>query len=44
MIYGLWFEPERVVRGTWLHENRPEWILAAGSEPQGTYLVNLGEL
>ena len=42
MIYGLWFEPERVVRGTWLHENRPEWILAAGSEPQGTYLVNFG--
>ena len=42
MIYGLWFEPERVVRGTWLHENRPEWILAAGSEPQGTYLLNFG--
>ncbi|MCX6927678.1 MAG: alpha-galactosidase [Verrucomicrobia bacterium] len=23
----LWFEPERVVGGTWLAENHPEWIL-----------------
>jgi alpha-galactosidase len=42
MIYGLWFEPERVVKGTWLHKNHPEWLLAAGPEPQGTYLLNFG--
>ena len=23
----LWFEPERVAPGTWLHENHPEWLL-----------------
>ena len=23
----LWFEPERVAAGTWLAENKPEWIL-----------------
>ncbi|MGB9598155.1 MAG: alpha-galactosidase, partial [Candidatus Poribacteria bacterium] len=27
MIYGLWFEPERVVAGTWIHKNHPEWLL-----------------
>jgi alpha-galactosidase len=42
LIYGLWFEPERVVAGTWLHCNRPEWILASQKEPQGTYLLNFG--
>ena len=29
MVYGLWFEFERVVAGTWLHQNRPQWLLAA---------------
>ncbi|MEV4622417.1 alpha-galactosidase [Asanoa sp. NPDC049573] len=24
----LWFEPERVMAGTWLHENHPDWLLA----------------
>lgn len=23
----LWFEPERVTAGTWLAQNRPEWVL-----------------
>lgn len=27
----VWFEPERVMPGTWLYENHPEWLLA----PQG---------
>ncbi|MBI4550873.1 MAG: alpha-galactosidase [Candidatus Latescibacteria bacterium] len=27
MIYGLWFEPERVMEGTWLYTHHPEWIL-----------------
>lgn len=30
----VWFEPERVMGGTWLSENHPEWILGA--------LLNLG--
>jgi len=42
MIYGLWFEPERVVAGTWLHKNHPEWLLASRKEPQDTYLLNFG--
>lgn len=25
----VWFEPERVAPGTWLHENHPEWLLRA---------------
>jgi alpha-galactosidase len=24
----LWFEPERVYPGTWLHETHPEWLLS----------------
>lgn len=27
LIYGLWFEPERVVKDTWLDKNHPEWVL-----------------
>lgn len=23
----VWFEPERVMPGTWLYENKPEWLL-----------------
>lgn len=34
----VWFEPERVHRGTWLAENRPDWIL--GGREGG--LLNLG--
>ena len=42
MIYGLWYEPERVVAGTAIHKEHPEWCLPAGPEPQGTYLLNFG--
>ena len=40
MIYGLWFEPERAVAGTWMHKNHPEWILRSSTQPQDTYLLN----
>ncbi|MCU0962523.1 MAG: alpha-galactosidase [Pirellulaceae bacterium] len=36
--FVLWFEPERVVDGSWLSEHHPDWILSAG----GARLVNLG--
>ena len=42
MIYGLWFEPERVVAGTQVHRDHPEWCLGSQHEPQGTYLLNFG--
>lgn len=42
MIYGLWFEPERVVAGTWLHRNRPQWLLAAKAGGDTTFLLNFG--
>jgi len=35
----VWFEPERVTPGTWLYEQRPEWLLGADG---GTKLLNLG--
>ena len=28
MDFLVWFEPERVMPGTWLAENHPEWLLA----------------
>jgi alpha-galactosidase len=34
----VWFEPERVAAGTWLAENRPEWVLGG----KGGGLLNLG--
>ncbi|HEY5909936.1 MAG TPA: alpha-galactosidase, partial [Verrucomicrobiae bacterium] len=37
--FVLWFEPERVVDGSWLEKNHPEWILRSG----GARLVNLGD-
>jgi alpha-galactosidase len=36
--FVVWFEPERVVDGSWLEKNHPEWILRSG----GARLVNLG--
>jgi len=42
MVYGLWFEPERVVAGTPIHKEHPEWCLASQADPQGTYLLNFG--
>ena len=35
----LWFEPERVAPGTWLYEQRSEWLLGSGD---GHRLLNLG--
>jgi alpha-galactosidase len=32
----VWFEPERLVPGTWLHNNHKDWIL-------GDILLNMGE-
>jgi alpha-galactosidase len=29
----VWFEPERVMPGTWLYENHPEWLLKPTRQP-----------
>jgi len=42
IVYGLWFEPERVVAGTEVHRKHPDWCLASRKEPEGTYLLNFG--
>ena len=42
MVYGLWFEMERVVAGTRIQQHHPEWLLSSSDEPQHTYLLNLG--
>jgi len=42
MLYGLWFEPERVVADTELHRVHPDWCLSSSSGRQGTYLANFG--
>jgi len=41
----LWFEPERVQPGTWLHKTHPEWLLKGqllnlGSPEARTWLTN----
>ncbi len=36
----VWFEPERVHRGTWLADSRPQWVLGGGAGG----LLNLGHL
>lgn len=36
----LWFEPERVMAGTWLDREHPDWILR--KPDQSTGLLNLG--
>lgn len=46
----LWFEPERVMRGTWLFEQHRDWLLAPSDLPpelkyqenDGFFLLNLG--
>lgn len=43
MIYGLWFEPERVVGGTELHRTHPDWCLNASEPKQGTFLADFGK-
>jgi alpha-galactosidase len=42
MIYGLWFEPERVVAGTALHKKYPEAILSNGVPNEQTLLADFG--
>jgi alpha-galactosidase len=42
MVYGLWYEFERVVAGTPLAKERPQWMLKSVPGPQDTYLLNLG--
>ncbi len=32
--FMLWFEPERVVKNTWLAKEHPEWMLSQGPKPQ----------
>ncbi|MGI8907687.1 MAG: alpha-galactosidase [Candidatus Sumerlaeaceae bacterium] len=45
LIYGLWFEPERVMSGTGLHRDHPDWLLTA-KDAQGhvmpQYLADFG--
>jgi len=36
----VWFEPERVYDGTWLHENHQEWLLSLPNNPN--HLFNMG--
>jgi len=39
MKLTVWFEPERAVRGSWLYQNHPEWMLG----PEGrAKLIDLG--
>jgi alpha-galactosidase len=42
MVYGLWFEPERVIAGTELHRKHPDWVLTDGTPGQTTLLANFG--
>ena len=42
MVYGLWFEPERVVAGTTFHREHPDWVLTDGRPGQTTLLANFG--
>ncbi len=44
MDFLVWFEPERVMPGTWLATNHPEWLLApaAGLLPERDYQVTSG--
>jgi alpha-galactosidase len=36
----VWFEPERVAPGSWLYQNRPQWLLGAEGKDK---LLNLGD-
>ncbi len=45
-----WFEPERAMRGTWLHREHPDWLLRPSETPEalryqehdGFHLLDLG--
>ena len=38
--FGMWFEPERVVHGTWLDREHADWLLKI--DEKGNRLLNLG--
>jgi alpha-galactosidase len=50
MRFLAWFEPERAMRGTWLHREHPEWLLKPTGTPErlryqerdGFHLLDLG--
>jgi alpha-galactosidase len=42
MIYGLWYEPERVVANTDLHKQHPDWLLRRQDDEDDTFLLNFG--
>lgn len=42
LTYGLWFEPERVVKGTGLFKEHRDWILSDGSPDQQWFLADFG--
>ena len=35
MRFLAWFEPERAMRGTWLHREHPDWLLKPTGTPEG---------
>ena len=37
--FMVWFEPERVIKGTQWAVEHPDWMLDLPSEPDGTYLL-----
>ncbi|MBW8325088.1 MAG: alpha-galactosidase [Prolixibacteraceae bacterium] len=39
--FMVWFEPERVVKGTQLHKEHPEWLINEGTD-SNNLLLNLG--
>lgn len=39
MIYGLWFEPERVVPNTEIHQKYPQWCLKSNSVADAHHLL-----
>lgn len=43
MRFLAWFEPERVMRGTWLEQEHPQWLLQpSGTPPELRYQENDG--
>lgn len=42
MVYGLWYEPERVVTGTDIYKTHPEWCLTSRNESESYHLLNFG--
>ncbi len=42
MVYGLWFEPERVVRGTAIDREHGPWVLRLKDQADAGGLLNFG--